>query len=101
MKFPALNVYTSVYSNTTYGPAFGNTNGYVALLFFADQVYKQAGQNFFQCNNLQVNFAYGYQDTTGEGNNALTGGNNQLLNIEVYQVQGIYLLIPIAVLQIT
>ena len=87
MKFAALNTSTSVCSHTNNGPCFGNTTGKVALVLFSGTIVKQAGQNFFPCSNMQVNFANGFQQN-GQDNNALHGANHQLINIEVYSVEG-------------
>ena len=92
MKFLARNdnLCTVVSSFADQGPLFGNTSGKAALKFFSGEVTKQAGKPFFVCSNLSVNFANGFQNN-GQDNNALTGGNNQLLNIEVYHVEGMYI----------
>jgi hypothetical protein len=90
MKFPAQNAthQTAICSFPQYGPVFGNHGSYVALSFFqGNPIAKQGGQNFFTLPNFQVNFAYGFANN-GQDNNALHGGNNQIINIEAYTLAG-------------
>ena len=90
MKFPATNVQrytTAICSGTNQGPWFGSTNGYAALQFVTTNNAVTKTGNYFTCPDLSVEFTYGFQNN-GQHSNVLWGGNNQLINIEVYTVKG-------------
>ena len=87
MTFAAKDENASVLSMNNYGPCFGDSNTHRALRFImgGEETVKKAEENFFRCN-MYVDINYGFQ-TNGKSNNALYGGNTNIINIEVYTVE--------------
>ena len=88
MKFAAVDTNSGVRSCDNRGPNFGNTSNYNALIIIdsSANITKKSGENFFTCD-VSVDFKYGYKNN-GQDNNALHGGDNKLINVEVYTVEG-------------
>ena len=86
MKFAAVDDQTAIVSYPDYGPYFGKMND-TALRFFSGTRTKKPGEDYFACN-VGVWIKDGYQTNGQDNNNALHGGCNNLINIEVYTVQG-------------
>ena len=76
--------------NNCWGPVFGSSDGKQFGLRFFDKKHAslvKRASNTFHCVDLSVNLQHGFNNK-GHKDSELHGGNNQLHNIEVYDMSG-------------
>ena len=80
----------SIYDNASYGPSFGYHGSGHEFLPFSGSISWNG--TYFQMNGT-IAFNGNVFDLKGENYNSIANGTNQVTDIEVYQLEGIFLLI--------